>query len=515
MKKRVLTILNILALLIISIIIVGSFFIKSKFPMVSVDELYFYATNGVTNSDNNVFILAIKTCLPFVVLLTILFSAILYDISFGHFNFICKIKKKNKRKKQIQLYPLQKIYDHRKIATLVLFIISLIIAAYNINGITFIKNSSTKSKFIEINYVDPKNTQIEFKEKRNLILIVVESLETTFFTKNQGGSWDYGVTKELYKLTKEKDSTAFYQNKVGQEMEKVEGATWTTGSVITNTSGIPFKIPIDGNSYRSNNFLNGAYTLGDILKENGYNNELITSARASFGGLDNYFTKHGKYNIIDADNVDKYNLKIGKNDLNDWGFSDRFLFNAAKKRLKTLTEENKPFNLNLITIDTHFTDGNIYDYSINKYDARYENAYATTSKLIYDFVNWIKTQDFYENTAIVIVGDHLSMQHDFFKERNVKKRYIYNCYINSNEKPIKTKNRVYTALDTYPSTISAIGGKIKGERLGLGVNLFSSKKTLPEKYTLKKVNKEILKKSKFYNDKILGKDYKKMKETKE
>ena len=135
--------------------------------------------------------------------------------------------------------------------------------------------------------------------------------------------------------------------------------------------------------------------------------------------------------------------------------------------------------------------------------------------MIYDFVSWVKKQEFYDDTTIVIVGDHLSMQTNYFEERGITDRYIYCCYINPYVKPKNTKNRVYTAFDTYPSVISAIGGKTNDDRLGLGVNLFSSKKTLPEKYTLKKVNKEILKKSKFYNDKILGKDYKKMKETKE
>ena len=34
--------------------------------------------------------------------------------------------------------------------------------------------------------------------------------------------------------------------------------------------------------------------------------------------------------------------------------------------------------------------------------------------------------------------------------------------------------------DTYPTVVSALGGNIKGDRLGLGVNLFSSEKTLAE-----------------------------------
>jgi phosphoglycerol transferase len=69
------------------------------------------------------------------------------------------------------------------------------------------------------------------------------------------------------------------------------------------------------------------------------------------------------------------------------------------------------------------------------------------------------------------------------------------------------KNRIVTALDSYPTIVSAIGGKIKGDRLGLGVNLFSDKKTLVEEYGLKYIDEELKKKSEFYHDKIIDDKY--------
>ena len=101
------------------------------------------------------------------------------------------------------------------------------------------------------------------------------------------------------------------------------------------------------------------------------------------------------------------------------------------------------------------------------------------------------------------------MQTDYFSSRDIDEsdRYIYNCYINSSVKPQNYDNRIYTEFDTYPTIISAIGGKIKGDRLGLGVNLYSKQKTLAEKYGMELLNEEIVRKSTFYNDKILGSDY--------
>ncbi len=52
-----------------------------------------------------------------------------------------------------------------------------------------------------------------------------------------------------------------------------------------------------------------------------------------------------------------------------------------------------------------------------------------------------------------------------------------------------------------------LGATIDGDKLGLGVNLFSNEKTLVEKYGVKYLNAELAKKSIFYNNFILGDTY--------
>ena len=58
-------------------------------------------------------------------------------------------------------------------------------------------------------------------------------------------------------------------------------------------------------------------------------------------------------------------------------------------------------------------------------------------------------------------------------------------------------------MDMFPTTLAAMGVDIKGERLGLGTNLFSTKKTLIEEKGLKKVDKALSAKSKFYNNQFI------------
>jgi hypothetical protein len=97
------------------------------------------------------------------------------------------------------------------------------------------------------------------------------------------------------------------------------------------------------------------------------------------------------------------------------------------------------------------------------------------------FVQWIKEQDFYENTTIVISGDHLTMDSEFLADIDPEyTRTVYNCIINSAVQPVQEKNREFGTYDMYPTTLAAMGVKIDGDRLGLGTNLFSDKKTLTE-----------------------------------
>ena len=49
------------------------------------------------------------------------------------------------------------------------------------------------------------------------------------------------------------------------------------------------------------------------------------------------------------------------------------------------------------------------------------------------------------------------------------------------QKSRQKKNVNITIFDDFPTTLSAMGAEIEGDRLGLGTNLFSAKETLSEK----------------------------------
>ena len=69
-------------------------------------------------------------------------------------------------------------------------------------------------------------------------------------------------------------------------------------------------------------------------------------------------------------------------------------------------------------------------------DIQYANVISCPSRKVKDFVEWIQQQDFYENTTIVLCGDHLTMDADFCED--IDSSYVrkaYTAYINSAVEP--------------------------------------------------------------------------------
>ena len=394
-----------------------------------------------------------------------------------------------------------------KTVTISLSIALLILAGsmgqlvYATNIVGYIQNQLDKSMFIENEYVDPEKVNVEFAgQKRNLIYIFLESMETTFYSKQDGGLAENDLIPEISKLAKENLNFSD-TDKIGGAYN-VTGTEWTIAAMTAQTCGVPLKIGIEDNSLSEFSvFLEGAHSIGEILEENGYNNFLLLGSDAVFGGRKNLFEQHGNYEIWDVESAmaeKRISEKVW------WGYSDDNLFKFAKEKILKLSEKEEPFNFTMLTVDTHFQDGYKCEDCPNKWDKQYENVISCSSQKVGEFVNWIKEQDFYENTTIVISGDHLSMQTNFFELSN-KQEYekkVVNLIINPAIEPVNTA-RAYSTFDFYPTTLAAMGATIEGNKLGLGTNLFSEEKTLIEKYGFEYVDKEMQKVSTFYDNNIL------------
>lgn len=272
------------------------------------------------------------------------------------------------------------------------------------------------------------------------------------------------------------------------------------GAMFAQTSGLPLKLGIELNSMdQYSAFFPGVTTLGDLLEQAGYQNILMIGSDATFGGRRNYFTQHGNYEINDYVWA-KENGKIPKNYSVFWGFEDRRLIEMVKEKLLEVSEEDVPFNLTMLTVDSHFPDGYRCELCEKTYDTDYKDAIACSSRQIAQLVAWIQQQDFYANTTVIVTGDHLSMSAEMEKELGgYSHRRVYNCFLNAAAAPVKTQERVFTAMDMFPTTLAVLGVQIEGDRLGIGTNLFGTRQTLAEELGFETYEQEILRHSSFFD----------------
>lgn len=390
----------------------------------------------------------------------------------------------------------------KKLINLILFILVFTFALYKINLFTYILNQINASNFIEENYVETKNVKISFpKDKKNLIYIYLESMENTY--SNMHNQDPKNLIPTLSKLTTE--NTSFSHNESQGGALPLNGTAWTAASMVGQTSGLPLKINTSSNGIINlNNFFPNTKTLGDILEENDYKNYLLLGSDSNYGCRKQYFKQHGNYQIYDLNTaINKKNMT--NKDIVWWGFDDDALYEHAKKQLTEIAKKDQPFNYTMLTVDTHFEDGYLAKTCKKKYTDQYSNVINCADTKVKNFLNWLEKQDFYEDTVVILVGDHLSMDSDYFK--NIPANYqrtIYNVILNSNTKATKTTNRQYSTLDMFPTTLAALGATIEGDRLALGTNLYSNKKTIIEEKGYKYVSKELDKRSSFYNNNVLA-----------
>ncbi len=362
----------------------------------------------------------------------------------------------------------------------------------------YVKSQGTYSTFIDDNYVDPAEVTLQFPEKkRNLIYIFLESMEVTYTNEKNGGGFKKNVIPELTRVAQENEDFSGESDELNGGYS-MPGTTWTMGAMFGQTSGLPLSISIDRNSMDTqDSFFSGIITLGDILENAGYSQTLMVGSDATFGGRRLYFTEHGAFEFLDYNYAREASM-IPEDYKVWWGYEDQKLFGFAKEKILELAEQEEPFNFTLLTVDTHFEDGYVcelcWDYFKND---QYANVLACSSRQVSEFVSWIQQQSFYENTTIVLAGDHPTMDSDFCDDVDSEYiRKVYTSYINSAIDVEVDKERNYTTFDMFPTTLASLGVGIEGDRLGLGTNLFSRKQTLTERFGIETEQREIERKSK-------------------
>lgn len=317
MRKRIACIVIVVCLLIAFGATVTVDWLYETFGHLSMDEIIFHLKVPMQGTNTDIIATFMKQCLWKVILPSAIIALALIYPMVKDIKIIHEIHTSERRK-----------------TILVSITISILILIISIDKILkttdikeYIKNQTHDSNFIAKEYVRPEKTKIEFQEeKRNLIYIFLESMETTYYSVQDGGLSQYDLMPEISKLAKENIN------------------------------------------FSDTNKLGGAYSIGQVLQKNGYHNFLLLGSDATFGGRRNLFEQHGNYEIWD------FELAKSENKATEqiwWGFTDDQLFEYAKEKILYLSEQEQPFNFTMLTADTHFPDGYKCKDCPDKWDEQY------------------------------------------------------------------------------------------------------------------------------------------------
>lgn len=468
----------------------GGVFFWNMFPGVALTQFIFTLTSGEQGA-NSSFITALMLSTIYAATPIFLF---LVFIKYFRRDFILNIRKKAK----INLSKLIRIAY--KIVIPVIWLAAIISWSLAIGLPDHIRHLGQISEVISENYVPVEPSSITAPDKkRNLIFIFVESFETSAFSKNAGGAGDVNYFPRLTELTRRYGANFSTTDHIGG-LYQVGGVSYTAAGLIAITSGLPYML----SSERREAWLTYEQpgdivpqipkdaTIGDILRGYNYNQVFLTGSDAIYGGRAQYFQNYGGYQIHDLVWAKDQGLIPEDYDISWWGYEDRKLYEFAKDELRALSEQSQPFNLTMLTVDMHFNDGYLDESCATSYNAQYSNVLACTDNMLSDFIEWLQRQSFYDDTTVVITGDHLYMG-NFYKDVDQSSRKVFATILNSPISPNTAGNRLYTHFDLFPTTLSALGFEIRGNRLALGTNLFSNQETLAEHFGVEQLNEELSK----------------------
>lgn len=330
---------------------------------------------------------------------------------------------------------------------------------------------------------DSKLKDINAKNIRNLIVIFVESMEANFATEFlEAGLKDFNAIPNLYKLANENINFSTTNGFGG--FTQVGQTGWTIAGMIGYMCGIPLNAT---NAIIAKTFLPSARCISDILATRNYNQVMIMGSADDFAAKGAFLSSHS----IKSNDLKHYQGALPKDYSHQWGFEDSKLFDFAKTELQHLKGANRPFALYLLTNNTHSPDSFIEE-SCQTLDSHLASVLKCDDGLISEFVEWVKAQSFYENTTILIIGDHLMNAKLPTPRAN---RRIYNAFINprfcndlhkdsrtdshQNSANLGTKSRNLSHFDFAPLILDSLG--ICTKSFGLGRNPFLDK-TLLETY---------------------------------
>ncbi|MEE3953612.1 LTA synthase family protein [Peribacillus frigoritolerans] len=264
--------------------------------------------------------------------------------------------------------------------------------------------------FTKTNYAEPNETYFGKGKGMNVIYVHLESIQDFLIDYKLHGE---EVTPFLNSLTKE-ENTLYFDNFYHQT---AQGKTADAEFMIENSLyGLP-----QGSAFTTKG-LNTYQAAPAILGQQGYTSAVFHANTGSFWNRDEIYKSFGYNEFFDSSSYD-----MNPEDLTGYGLMDKPFFEESIPLMESLPQ---PFYSKLITVTHHFP------FSIDAEDATIKphttgdesvDTYFQTARYadeaLEQFFTSLKESGLYENSVIVMYGDHygISENHNKAMEKVIGK----------------------------------------------------------------------------------------------
>jgi phosphoglycerol transferase MdoB-like AlkP superfamily enzyme len=336
------------------------------------------------------------------------------------------------------------------------------------NSLTEIQN------YVDANQVDPNQELAGIAKGRNIIAISLESTQSFVVNETLNGE---EITPFLNDFIKESYNFTNFYHQTGQ------GKTSDSEFLVDNSL-----YPLGRGAVFFTNAGNKYIATPELLKENGYYSSVMHANNKSFWNRDLVYESFGydKFFDIDSYNVSEEN-SIG------WGLKDKEFFEQSVDLMKEMPQ---PFYTRMITLTNHFPfELGEEDKMIDEYNSssgtlnRYFPTVRYQDEALKRFVEKLKEEGLYENSIIVLYGDHYGISENHneamgqflgkeitpFEETELQRVPFVIHIPGVTDKDPKTIEKVGGQVDIRPTIMNLVGIDTK-DNIQFGNDLLSEEK---------------------------------------
>ncbi len=248
----------------------------------------------------------------------------------------------------------------------------------------YMDDATAEKYFSEIVDYTHLNPEPIIKAESNVLIIILESFSNKILASLGG---EKGITPGLDSLFHHSVVfTNFYSSGDRSDKGLVSIFSGFPAQPTTSIMDYPHKLQSLPLIYRE---------FADL----GYSTAFYYGGNLNFANFRVYFSNNWMDKLVTEEDFPK-NLHKQK-----WGVPDEFLFD---KLLKDIGSEKKPFFYSCFTLSSHepYDVDSDSPFGVADRDALSRNAFHYTDKMLKIFLDTAKESDWWQNTLIIIVGDH-------------------------------------------------------------------------------------------------------------